>query len=81
MHDIVKLSRKERNAEFGRDASDSDALQIMIDDTIHGCTQPVSTPHTIPTLQLISMTIMFFDGGCYFRLGPRFVSSPTATSI
>jgi hypothetical protein len=81
MHDIVKLSLKERSAEFGRDACDSDALQIMIDDTIHGCTEPVSTPHTIPTLQLISMAVMFFDGECYSRLGPRFVSSPTATSI
>jgi hypothetical protein len=81
MRDVVKLSLKERNAVFRRDTSDCDALQIMIDDTIHGCTEPVSTPYTIPTLQLISITIMFFDRGCYFRLGPLFVSSPSATSI
>jgi hypothetical protein len=70
MHHTVKLSLTEQNSEFGRDVSESGEFQIMIDDTM--AVPSLSIPHIIPALQLISMTIRFFDRGCYFRLGPPF---------
>lgn len=78
---VLTLSPKERVAAFGWGTPDSDALQIMIDGPMHGCTRLVSIPRTIPEAQLISMTIMLFDSSGYSRLGLRFVGPPAVTSI